>query len=188
MTRVGQTVLVRLMEPQIWHLPAGSVGEKIRKETMTSASTSVWDKAALPALILKPDSSVLPHTSLLPQHCSSDQVSLCMGRLRGIPGTLEASISHTQPQSPLVFTARSYRDFSSWHWNPGRGALMWGWSCDIPLEFYPPHISVKPAHIASPSLLPASMWLLLYIFSCRTSVQLDFKWSFRWFNFYVIVG
>ena len=31
------------------------------------------------------------------------------------------------PQPPLVFTARSYGDLSSWHWNSGLGGLMWGW-------------------------------------------------------------
>ena len=41
-------------------------------------------------------------------------------------------------QSPLVFAARSYRDFSSWHWNPGWGAWSGaGTPCswDIPPEF-----------------------------------------------------
>ena len=33
-----------------------------------------------------------------------------------------------QPQSPLVFAARSYGDFSSWHWNPGMGGLVCGWA------------------------------------------------------------
>ena len=25
------------------------------------------------------------------------------------------------------FTARSYRDFTSWSWNPGLGSLVWNW-------------------------------------------------------------
>ena len=33
---MGQTVLARLMESQIWHQLAGSVGGKFRKETMDS--------------------------------------------------------------------------------------------------------------------------------------------------------
>ena len=28
------------------------------------------------------------------------------------------------PQTPLVFTDRSYGDLSSWHWNPGRNAYF----------------------------------------------------------------
>ena len=31
----------------------------------------------------------------------------------------------TQP--PLAFAARTYTDFSSWHWNPELGDLKWGW-------------------------------------------------------------
>ena len=45
-TWVGQTAWTRLMESQIRHPPAGSVGAQLRKGTMASASTSVWDKAA----------------------------------------------------------------------------------------------------------------------------------------------
>ena len=45
-TRVGQTVWARLMQSQIWYLPASSVGEGLRKATMASASTYVWEKAA----------------------------------------------------------------------------------------------------------------------------------------------
>ena len=36
-SKVDQTVLARLMESQIWHQLAGSVGEAFRKGTMTSA-------------------------------------------------------------------------------------------------------------------------------------------------------
>lgn len=32
----------------------------------------------------------------------------------------------TQPPSLLVFAAKSYVDFSSWHWNPELGSLVWG--------------------------------------------------------------
>ena len=31
------------------------------------------------------------------------------------------------PQTPLVFTVRSYEAFSSQHWNPGLCGLVWGW-------------------------------------------------------------
>ena len=30
------------------------------------------------------------------------------------------------PQPPLVFTARSYEDLSSWQWSPGLCGLVWG--------------------------------------------------------------
>ena len=35
-SKVGQTVLTRLMESQIWHQPAGSVQGGFRKGTMAS--------------------------------------------------------------------------------------------------------------------------------------------------------
>ena len=35
--KAGQTVLARLMESQIWHQLAGSVGARLRKGTTTSA-------------------------------------------------------------------------------------------------------------------------------------------------------
>ena len=47
------------MEIQLWPLPASSVGEGLSKGTMASASISVWEKAASPALVPKPGSSVL---------------------------------------------------------------------------------------------------------------------------------
>ena len=42
--RVGQTVIARLIETQIWHPPARSVVRILRKETVASVSTSVWKK------------------------------------------------------------------------------------------------------------------------------------------------
>lgn len=45
--------------------------------------------------------------------------------LIGMSMTL-AVICLTQPQSPLVFTARSCGNFSFWHWNPGLGRPLWG--------------------------------------------------------------
>ena len=38
------------------------------------------------------------------------------------------SLCLNQPQSVLVFTARSYGDLSSWHWNPKLGGPVWGWN------------------------------------------------------------
>ena len=34
-------------------------------------------------------------------------------------------------QSPLLFAARSCRDSSHWHWNPGLGGLLWGWDTSL---------------------------------------------------------
>ena len=43
-------------------------------------------------------------------------------------------------QSPLVFTARSGGDLSSWHWNPGLRGLDWVW--DSLLLRYPSQIFI----------------------------------------------
>ena len=51
------------------------------------------------------------------------------------------------PKPLLVFTARSYVDLSSWHWNPGLCSVTWaGIACSQgnPPEFYPPHVSLGP--------------------------------------------
>ena len=54
------TLLARLMETQIWCLPADSMRGGLSKRAMASASVSVWEKATSPALILMPDNSVPP--------------------------------------------------------------------------------------------------------------------------------
>ena len=36
-SKVGHTVLARLLESQMWHQPTGSVGGRLSKGTMTSA-------------------------------------------------------------------------------------------------------------------------------------------------------
>ena len=62
-------VLARLMETQIWHPPActGWFGGGLKKGTMASfvwdkllEITSVWEKAAPPAITLKLDNSYVP--------------------------------------------------------------------------------------------------------------------------------
>ena len=109
------------------------VGGWLSKEAIVSGSTFVPEITAPPVLSMKPDNSVpfcmvLVFLKLLSYHWSSEQVSPsevtpCAGPLKGVPGTLEA-LCLTQPQSPLIFTARSYEDFSLWHWNPGLGVLV----------------------------------------------------------------
>ena len=52
---VGQTVLARLIDSQIWHLPAGSVRGGFRKGTVASVHLSVWEESCPPALTMMPD-------------------------------------------------------------------------------------------------------------------------------------
>ena len=106
-----------------------------------------------------------------------------MDPLRGMPGTPEA-LCFIQPQSWLVFTARSYENLSSQHWNPTLGGLMWGWDplplrgtsiAEISLLILICHTWVWDQRILHLHPSYQSMWLLLYIFSYRTAVQLDFR-------------
>ena len=59
---MGPAVLARLMDTQIWCLPASSVGEGSAKE-VSSASTFVLEKVVSPVLFLMPDNSVPPQMS-----------------------------------------------------------------------------------------------------------------------------
>ena len=181
------------MKTQIWCLTTSSVGVGgSQKRNNGPSNIFVCEKAA--SISSLPDArhlnssllSLVPF-KLLPQHWSSEGilVSPCMHPLGEIPRTPEV-LCFTQPQSLLAFTARNCRDFSSWHWTPGVGDLLEGWTpCSSqektplprqPSQFLPPHVSVALAHSMSPPLLPALMWLLLYILSCRTSIQPDFRW------------
>ena len=62
----GAQSVSQVQESQKWHSPASSVGGGLIKGTSASASTSVWEKAAPPALTLMPNNSVPPHVSLMP--------------------------------------------------------------------------------------------------------------------------
>ena len=55
-------------------------------------------------------------------------------------------------QCPLVFTAGSCGDLSSWHENPGLGGLVWGSSqWRYPLSsFYPCGCRTSPFHVCTP--------------------------------------
>ena len=59
-SRVGQTLLARLMETQIWCPPVNSVGTILSKGTMTAARISFRAKAAFPTLLQMLDNSVPP--------------------------------------------------------------------------------------------------------------------------------
>ena len=65
-SRVGHTVLVRLTESQIWHLPACSCWGRAQKGT---CSPFYLRENCPPALVLMPDTSVHPHMPLVPFNC-----------------------------------------------------------------------------------------------------------------------
>ena len=86
---MGQTVLARLIESQIWHPPAGSMGEELRKADSGLCPPFFLGKTVPPTSTLIPDISFPPYMplvpfKLLPRHWSSDRVSLspCVDSLR----------------------------------------------------------------------------------------------------------
>ena len=134
-SRAGQTMLARLMESQIWHLPASSVTlwEEDSLKGQWPLPAFLSGRKLSPALTLMPDTSVPHHMTLvsfrlLHQSWNSGGVSLsksvceffkrnCLGLQKILPPT----------QTPLLFAARSYGNcLSFWHWNPGLGGLVWG--------------------------------------------------------------
>ena len=84
---------------------------------------------------------------LLPWCCNSEGVNLRRSMLRTFKryclGLHKPCL--TEAQFLLVFTARSYEESSSWHWNPG-GDLC---SQDVCLDFYLPHMGVGPVLLHS---------------------------------------
>lgn len=60
-------MLVMLVDTQIWHLTVSVCWNwgGLNKVPMSSASTSLWNKASLTALPLEPDNLVPPHMSLI---------------------------------------------------------------------------------------------------------------------------
>ena len=89
------------------------LGGSLRKATMVSASPFVWQKAAP---LLSPQCQTIQCVSLvpfklLPQCWSSKGVNLH----KFMPRPFREHLGLTQPQSPLVFTVRSYGNLFSWH-------------------------------------------------------------------------
>ena len=172
------------MEIQIWHQAASSVGEGLRKGTVVSASTSIWEKDAPPGLTLMPDNSVPPHMSLvpfelLPQWWTLEGISLsklvCGPFKRNCLGLQKPSalLSHNPCWSLEPEIMRTSL--------PGTGTLSFRvWytpgvdlrSQDIPPGCYPPHVDVGPALSASLPLPPVSM--------CFFLISLVVKLSFNW--------
>ena len=126
-SRAAQTTLVRLMESQIWPLPAVSVAQKRNNGLCPPFCLG---EICPPALALMPDTSLPPHMplvpfKLLPQCLSSEGVnvskSMCKPFKRHCLG-LREFLSPTR--ALLVCTARSNGSLSSLHWSPGLGGLI----------------------------------------------------------------
>ena len=150
---------------------------------MAFASTSVWQQAAPPACALMPGTSVPPCIFLV----SFELLSQCWSQREWV------QVSSWDSRSPLFHWAIIPDSFYSqklWGLLPalepwargvgvGLGLLttqgdLCSW--DIPFDFYLPCetslflVSIPPTNL--------SCWLILYIRSCRTSIQLDFSQLF----------
>ena len=160
-----------MMEIDIKHWPAGFVGRGLRKGAMASASTSVWEKAALPVLAGQFISTLcVPGTF---RASFSPSLSLCRPFKRNA-WTPEA-LCLTQPQSLLVYT------LEPWTVGPSVGLGPEDPQRGLPQLKYPYRFlnstrgcGTSPFCISP--ILPVSMLLLLYILGYGTSVQLDSWW------------
>lgn len=146
-------VLAELMESSdlllacAWQLG----GRRLNKETMVSASTIVPGESCP---LISP-SSPFPEASqfnppICPlwflSHCPSigaqrelvcEQMSLCVVSFKLKEPGSSAGLGFTYPLSLLVFTARYYSAFVSWHWNTGLGG--WCGSETLPSSWdFPP--------------------------------------------------
>ena len=165
-------------EKETWPLPAFLSGRKL----------PLWPSPWCQTFLFLPMSLV--SFDLLPQCWNSEGISLskfmCGPFKRNCLRLQKPSISlsHSSLRFLRSEVMRSSLpvEFSSlelWAGDPGvglgplasRGVLH---SQDIPPSICPLHMGVELAHSLSPTLLPVSMWLL-YIFCCRTSIQLDVR-------------
>ena len=86
---------------------------------------------------------------------------------------------------PAGFCSQKLGDFSSWHWDPGLGGLVWGQDSSLPRypsQFLSPHLGVGPACSASVPLLPVMTWFLLEFCSWRPSMSSVSDGSERWLS------
>ena len=192
-TRAGQWVWARLMETQIWHLTIGFVGEELREETMASASSLVWEKAFHLALSLMLDTLATVCPWWLSSCCPSAgvqrksfRVSSCAGFLSGSAWDSRSPSSHSAIMPAVLYSLKLwgllFLVLESLAGGPGvrLGSLI--------SPKGPPHLWYPSQFLAatwtspfvSSLLLPVLKWFLFYIFSCMTSVQLDFRQFWWW--------
>ena len=160
------------MESQLWHQLASSVGGRLGKGTMASAyldarhfSSSLYATSAFQAanLVLELREWVWVGESVFAFFKRN-----CLGLQQFLPLN----------QSCLIFVARSCRNLSSWHYNPGLGSLVWVWDSlpmRYPSQIFVYHTWVKDLLIRHlcPSYQSGWVWFLPFC-SCQTSIQLNF--------------
>ena len=122
-------------------------------------------------------------------------LSSCLGPLRGIAWDSRSPSSHLAT-IPTGFYSQKFEglpflalDLGCEAWcGAGTSSLRRGnlFSWDIPPDFYLPHVGVGQLVLC---LCPSSQFwcVFFYILSCRTSVQLDFRWSELWLFYSLVV-
>ena len=203
----GQTVLASLMESQICHLPASSVvllGEGSEKGQLSLPNFLCGRKCPLTS-VLMPDTSVPPFMPLVPFQLllwcwSSEGVSLSKFMCEFFKGNYLGLQKFLLPtQFPLVFTARSYRNLPSWHWNlglargPGMGLGLLVPGISLLIFIHPMWVRNQPILCLFLSYQSGWMWFFKNSIIVRLH-ELDFCW-FRVMvvlhfscNFDVVVG
>ena len=166
-SKVDQTVLVRLMESHLWHHPADSVECVGSDRGHWPLSAFLSGRKLSPGSLLMPDTSFPPCVPLvsfkLLHWCwSSEGVSLSKSVHESLKRNclgLNKFLSLTQ--FLLVFAARSYGDLSTWHWNPGLGAQVWDWHSSLPR--YPTQIFIHHRWVWGPPVPclhpPLPVWM-----------------------------
>ena len=173
-SRVGQTVLARLMEYQIWHQPASSVAlcrRAQKRDNGLCLPLRLWESCPA-ALALMSDTSVLPRMPLVPFKFLPGAgaqrewvcISLCVVSLRGmnclwlqqfLPPTQSLLGFFRQELWELIFRVLE-------HW---AGVLVLGW--DSLLLRYPSEIFIyymwmwdQSVPCLRPSYQSGWMWFL----------------------------
>lgn len=128
----------------------------------------------------------LPESSI--SACEWHTVCWHFKRAPGIPGNFHISLGDDDYQSQMLyglcFPALVLHACESGvelrPLNPQRELLSW----DIPLNSQPSHVGVCSAFFLSLSFLPVCTWIVLYIFSNKTSIQIVFSWLFKMIDLY----
>lgn len=128
-----------------------------------SASASVWQKAALPALPQIAGNSMSSYMSfkLLPSTTAQHKSMLQPFKRNCQEIKWPSLVLSLNPH--WFFSARGYEDVSSWYWNPGWDPSIFRniFAAEIfPSKSYLPHVGVRLTCSVSLSLLPGVvMWL-----------------------------
>lgn len=177
--KIGQMVLARVMETQIWRPAARLERAGLNKGTTASASSFVWEKSATAALSPEPDNRFLQCVSGVYLHSTSpctpssspragaqsewvhQQESPCVGPLSGKLGLQPPSLSHS-----LHWLSRPEFMGTSL---PGTKTLGWGSRCGTGLlapQWGPLQLEMSLLNLSHLSHLSLHG---LFLISCYTS-------------------